>query len=1331
MSLRRMDMPTLNWDKFSTLPGAPDFNFEALCRVLINRHYGQYGEFRGLAQQPGVEFHLKLESVCVLSEPGRWWGWQCRWYDIPSGRAIGTRRRGKIEDAIFLTAKVLPDLTDWVLWTRHPLTAGDQKWFYALKTEMSLHLWTGVEVEEYLSGPAEIFRQTYFGDLVLTTDDLIQLHQESAARIAERWKPNLHQTIDAERTIQKQLGYVTAWEGLGYFVNSLDSGCLILESHLDGYPSSLKGAVTELINLAKSSKLQLERALDILPQGDLGALAELVLGLPIPPKAKLLNLPRKLRSQRHVASLVVTNLIADIRSGLAELNNLIIHVSTRQTAIVAEYGCGKTHLSAQATAPGNNRPAGILLHGRDLSAGSTLDLLASTVTIQGHQVSSMEALIAAVDAAGRRAKCRLPVIIDGLNEAEDPRDWKGLLASIDEILKRYPHTLLVTTLRPEFAAEALPTIVGKIGISGFDLDANDAIKQYFEHYRIDTTETEFPLDLLSHPLTLQIFCEVVNPDRKQQVGVESIPRSLSGLFDRYLEDSSKRIAEVSPHSHQYYEQDVRAALYEIGAMLWEDKSLDLSLQELRQRLQDEIRPWNESLIRALEQGGVLLRVSSKSSKHQRVAVIYDALAGHLIADNVLADQGSNGFKVWLEDPITQTTLTGAIEGRHPLADDTIRAFVGLVPRKFSHNHFWMLIDEPLRTVALREAANLEGKYIDAKTVDELVKLIAGPPCQNQNLFDRLLHTLSSPYHPLNSDFLDKALGSLDVAERDLRWIEWVRRNYTDILMQIKEWKKNWKTGSQRSPSDRLRAQWTKWVLTSTSQILRDEATQALYWYGRGIPDSLFEMTVDSLSINDAYVSERLLAASYGVVTANQFPSPVFANILGQYLNRLNETLIGPLASHPTNDQLVRTLVQDTAAFALHFCPDQVPEDLQGYQQGHTLPFRSAAAIEPLEEGDVRRKEVESVLRMDFENYTLGRLFDDRRNYDMDHPGHKAAVAYVLGTVWALGWRINKHGSIDEELSHPRRFREAAERYGKKYSWIGFRAYAGLLRGRQTPIRRSLLEEPQIDPSFPEESSKAPVQMVEWTEPKTKDNQRWLTKGKVKIPNQLLIHTTLGSQPARWVAVHGYLADKKQELGREVFGFLDALLVDARQIDVLMEQLRDGRFANRLNYSDIPRTYETYAAEIPWSPRFEGDDSGSTCYIQKLQMNGGSIIEVELLSHMYVWESSGTARYLEEPVPSKLFSTAYDLKASPQSFDQVFPNGEKASRTFGPPEGFLGHLLYLREDLVIDYADGRELIWLLWGERHLLNPPREAPQWLSHIYKNHVNLWRYIVQHSKL
>jgi hypothetical protein len=58
-----------------------------------------------------------------------------------------------------------------------------------------------------------------------------------------------------------------------------------------------------------------------------------------------------------------------------------------------------------------------------------------------------------------------------------------------------------------------------------------------------------------------------------------------------------------------------------------------------------------------------------------------------------------------------------------------------------------------------------------------------------------------------------------------------------------------------------------WYLTTTAREMRNKVTRALYWFGRGEPDALFDLTVSSLSISDPYVPERMLAASYGVAMA--------------------------------------------------------------------------------------------------------------------------------------------------------------------------------------------------------------------------------------------------------------------------------------------------------------------------------------------------------------------------------------------------------------------------------------------------------------------------------
>lgn len=656
-------MPPVNWEAFEQLPGGAEFNFEMLCRALVRRHYTRHGGFAALAQQPGVEFHLRLQTSCELGEPGQWYGWQCRWYDLPGGRAIGTRRRNKIVDAIAKTERELPDLTDWVLWTRRPLTKRDQQWFHGLETTMRLHLWTAAEVEDHLSGPAEILRGSYFGELVLTPDALANLHRRAVAPIRQRWQPEVHQIVDAERTLRRILGETKTWEELRALADRLDADAAAIDGDIGDLSGSLAEGTVGVAQHARDVSSALYEAHAALVEGDLDLLRQRLADRPDRPSRELVLLPRRLRTARSRAALVVTNALAGDRRARGLFSEVEADLGERLIAVLAEAGCGKTELAVQLTAVVGDRPAGILLQGRDLHAGhdlDDLDDLASGVVIQGLPVSSMEALLAAVDAAGQRAHRRLPIIIDGLNEAEDPRNWKAALASLDETLRQYPYVLVVCIVRPAFADEALPSTVRRLEIPDFDHDTVDAVRRYFEYYRIDPVDADLPWGLLRHPLTLRFFCEVTNPSREHVVGIEAMPVSLTALFDRYLKQAAERITELAPRAQRYYEQDVRNALYEIGVALWNGKTRGIDYAALRRLLGDSERPWDHSLVRALEEDGVLLRFPGETPTSAKVTVVFDALAGHVVADAFLAKHGRAGLEEQLRDPATVGTLAGPL-----------------------------------------------------------------------------------------------------------------------------------------------------------------------------------------------------------------------------------------------------------------------------------------------------------------------------------------------------------------------------------------------------------------------------------------------------------------------------------------------------------------------------------------------------------------------------------------------------------------------------------------------------------------------------------------------
>ncbi|WP_211102461.1 hypothetical protein, partial [Nitrospirillum bahiense] len=156
------------------------------------------------------------------------------------------------------------------------------------------------------------------------------------------------------------------------------------------------------------------------------------------------------------------------------------------------------------------------LLGKNLHAGQGLDDLVSAFKISGRSVESFDRLVEAIDAAGQRAGKRIPIVIDGLNEAEDPRNWKDELSRADELLKGFPCVLLIVTLRNEFAHMCLPEEFPQLEHKGFQEDTQVAIDKYFEYYKIDATDANLLIEFLQHPLTLRIFCEVANPRRQPQ-----------------------------------------------------------------------------------------------------------------------------------------------------------------------------------------------------------------------------------------------------------------------------------------------------------------------------------------------------------------------------------------------------------------------------------------------------------------------------------------------------------------------------------------------------------------------------------------------------------------------------------------------------------------------------------------------------------------------------------------------------------------------------------------------------------------------------------------------
>ncbi len=1313
-------MPQVSWNVFADLPGDASTNFERLWRGLVWSHYGQYGSFRALANQPGVEFHLKLTQECELGKPGRWYGWQCRWYNLGTKRQLYDTRKKKIRDALVTTERHLPELTDWVLCTRYPLTKSDQTWFYGLQTNMQLHLWTGEDLERYLNGPGIIYRHTYFGELVLTPNKLEDLNTRAVEQIKSRWRPEVHQELDAERVLRHHLGEIASWSDLHILAERLESGASVLSSRLPEIPSRLSTKAKELIQAARSAAGPLKHIKESLDHGDYEILRQELETLGAPRKGWNTLLCR-LRGTGHRASLVATNLSADIYGASAAFRNLAHALDQRAIAVIAGAGCGKTQLAAQLTASTEDRPAGILLYGKDLPARQTLDYLAKRIVIYDQQVLTFEAMVAALNAAGERAGRRLPIVIDGLNEAEDPRDWKDALAPLEELLAKYAYVLVVCTVRPAFAQEALPPGMVTLEMRDFGNDTDEAIDRYFQHYCIDPSQVHLPRRLLSHPLTLRIFCDVTNHDRKHVTSIESIPSSLTILFDRYLDQAAYRIQELASQNTRHQASEIRHDIDCIGLDLWESNTRVVDMEETRELIGDSDRPWPDSVVRALEDNGVLIRGIDDQSGPRDIAVVFDSLAGHIVADALLKKYGGDCFKSWFQD-VASAQLVG--KAKHPLADDVLRSLVGLSPLRRHGKHLWPLLKDSLRERALELTVELEAQYLGNDTVSEVIRLINSVPNGRHGIFDRIWDTRAIPSHPINASFLDSVLRSMLMSDRDRRWTEWIRSRTRGIINDLLWIEERWQTDAPGRGDDRLYAQWVMWTLTSTVRRLRDQGTKALYHFGCLDPQGLFEMTLDSLDVNDPYVSERMLAASYGVAMS-LWADPKGGHLraaLPSMVENIIEQMFVPEAPYGTRHVLTRDYAAGLVTLATRIKPRYISQDKLLYtSQFKHLPSPFPVA-NTINDSDVA--EAKEAINMDFENYTIGRLIPDRYNYDYNNPTYQDACRQIYWRILDLGYSHSQFRDIDgdvvnDPLMHGGPSIGKVDRYGKKYSWIAFfemfgvHLDEGILPARHGSTRPS---DADIDPSFP-----APPRT--WRPPLSvpfdgapTDPKMWSKDGPMPDYAHLLRPDIVDDCEGPWVLLDGYIQQASATDERITWTILRCCFVDPDQRSGLLSKFQSAEYVGPA-VPEPETDYYTYAGEIPWSKRFGSDlrdangrakpncQEAFTEFKDEVWQPG---ISVEIPRYKFAWEGyhSQLNQVSDVSLPAPSLCEKLELRNHQDEWDLFDKSGNLATmhRVFGSDqddqETVVSKLTYLHSDLLKSYLDKSGLVpvWLSWGER---------------------------------
>ncbi|TDV92881.1 hypothetical protein BDK62_11516 [Halomonas alkaliantarctica] len=1327
-------MPEANWDVFSMLPGAADENFEKLCRALVRRHYGRFGRFKELANQPGVEFHLELTESCDLGTPPRWIGWQCKWYELANGQNLGATRRRMIIEGMQKTRKHVPGVSDWKLWTRHTLTKADQEWFYALEKdrfpELKLELLTATDIADLLVGPGALLRETYFGELVLTPALLAEQRRLAVAPFNRRYQPEVHVVVGAEEKILKYLGSQSAWGSLQKLSSALKTNCTTIASLTGQLKTELKIEVDSLLDRATGLAHFLYSLDAALGKGDFDAVQQMLVANPSQP-VRYDRLLSKLRGARSSGASLTANLVADIHAVSSALRSMERSISVRTLAVLAAAGEGKSELAVKVTQPGGDFPGGVLLLGKNLHAGQGLDDLVSAFKISGRPAESFERLVEAVDAAGQRAGKRLPVVIDGLNEAEDPRNWRDQLARAEELLKEFPHVLLVVTLRNEFAQMCLPEDFYQVEHNGFQEDPQTAIEKYFDYYKIDATDADLPIEFLQHPLTLRIFCEVANPRRQHLVGVEALPSSLTSLFQEHLDRVAARIAELLPTAHRIYQDEVQDALLTIARLLWEGNARSLEFNAARAAVRD--MGWDASVIRALESEGVLVRTTFEEGG-QGIAFSYDLMAGYMMARHLL---DRTDLAQWLQSDEGCAQFQFREPGSHTFAFDVFRALVNLYPQRLGRRQLWQdLSDENLVINALLLTAQSDPKHIGRETVEQFAHAIQKSKRFAQIAFSRLRSTRAARSHPFDMDFLHGVLLAMPNAQRDLFWSEWVRERAEEIEDDFKFLSSKWRS-SDLDEREIRRARWVMWTLTSTSRSLRDLATKTLYEFAAKRPSEFFRLAVEAIDVSDPYVPERMFAAAYGaaLTTWSDINAVEMREALPRFAREIYHTMFAPGATHPTWHALYQQYCLGIIAIARMVDTACLSEDEAAYLLppfSHLpSPFENMPQYDPA----IIERAKRSAIRMDFGNYTIGRLIPNRRNYDERNPEYQRVLPTIISRMLVLGYDPELFEDVDRQMNSGPRIggdKHKVDRYGKKYGWIayfemwGFR-HAHFLLAEERSARPS---DADIDPTFPLQAASIDLPIPDLFTGQPTGTGDWIVRGPQPDYRGILEIADIDGLTGQWVLLDGFLEQNAPTDDRQVFTFLRGVLVDSGDVERLCKLFTGLEYPGNEAIPQEPGYYYTYAGEMPFSslpglPVAHEQEDDRTEYMVSIDIWSNSGVAVELPVQKYNWESYHSVMNQNSCacLPSKRLCKALSLRYHANKWDLNDASGVASLyREVGEYGSQInGSFSYLRRDLLDSYLaqSDKTLVWLMWGERGVHHRSTEAN--LHEHYVNHQHI----------
>lgn len=1010
-------------------------------------------------------------------------------------------------------------------------------------------------------------------------------------------------------------------------------------------------------------------------------------------------------------------------------------------ALVGTAGSGKTHaLVRAAVALQLEGSPVVVVVGQRLGDAAWWPELKAVLGVEAHSAEVfLQELDSLAEARGRRAV----LLIDALNESQDPRRWRAELKAMLAQAKTYPNLAVVVSYRSDYSSvieppESLPVITHK----GFAGREGQALAAYCRVFGVPVPARSSFDPAFSSPLFLRMFCEVLAADGPGAAG--SLTRST--LFGRFATVRAARVIDalrLAPSSSV-----VADAMNVLADKLLAAGGRPIPRADVESAV-DALLPgrnWPDTLFGRMHSEG-LIEIRPSFSAGESVALPFQAYSEHVLGNRLLDSLGGPseiadrvGDAPWL-----WRALAVLLPERHSVELVDLLSDVTADPR----------LDEAVRDSLMDRTADAFGE----RAFELLENLTGGEFDERVDGVDVMIALGPRLGHPGNARWLHEKLKAQLLGERDASWsiAAYTADEYSPSLTRLQGWAP--RIGEEVGTDEaELAAITLMWLLTSPNRFLRDKATRTLAGLLTKRLSVAATLITLAAEVDDPYVQERVLLSCYGALmiagdsdrdgsvgTINALSSWFLTGLPVHVLAR--DSARGMAAWAEARGILTK---EQRSAFDPPYGaapPEEPPtaEELEaayGYikdADGNYIDWRANTILTSCLTwmGDFNKYVVKSDVGS-FSRYPLSGTRPSRKHGDpLGSIEADWAGRWIANRAIAHGWTAKRFAKF-ERVNRSDRGREGhkPERFGKKYQWLALHELLARLADNYHLAREPWSPDEEryegpwpwygrdLDPSIPIRVASDPPQHLVLTHAPdatwallpspaldaagTPDS--WVAE-MVDLASSTHVFMPTDGAGRDWIALQRYSTWDRynaQRTGmtkreRDVFYLQFSWLVPRgdglRLLDLFREHGLSGRWMD-----DQSRTHGRYLGELAWSPvakakaATEADD-------HRHERLAGAGLAPRPAVEKYLWEGSVLDCSIDEsidfyvPTDELLGSAAWDGVCARWAEGGVtVARAVEIPDTENGQDALLAESVWLRQRLAELDCD---LVIGVLGERHAL------------------------------